>query len=743
VSTLQRHWRGALGRHYAKTINKHNATTRIQNQIRMFISRGVLREKQRIQVLKTYVAMIERRWKSHSWNRTLKRIFHLQFMIRKAKLIQRTYRGYRGRVRYHVFFMQRLRYRNAVKFQSLWRRYKAVIRMEQIRIHHTGQKSAVFIQTQFRAYIARARVRAMRLHYQSAIAIQYLCLRGMAIKKTHRRRRIRAAIRIQRIIRGHLGRIRYSLMKQNKLDEHAAYWRAVAVIAPVLFGYATRRRLAEPVRIHKERRNYAAYELQRHFVAIMLGQKARVRVNGIREANYRADLERRMAIRMQRLARGIAGRQLAMQQREIVERQRELANRIPYYYRMKNEYYLTQNMYHRPFVVKIQCMVRQRIARNRIHRRILDIAAAKIQREIRGFLDIKHAKMKLVELRVEKRKMMERTVTAINVVMRCIRRYEAKKNRKAEMIKWFLGEIGVCIKLQKGLLNFRAMKREEVIMHKASTNIQKIVRGQQAKQYVRRNRKKLLRVKAVRKMEKRNQMALVIQCCVRVYRARQRTQKQRQLREEAERERREFEELELSLEGLHEDFMKELLHIRAQRGARALLAKTKFIQKVAEHKAALEKKAETEKADAARCIQALLRGVIGRRKFREDLPQLKKAHKARTYCFECEQRVATRRCRQCKDKFCIPCYDRIHQKGNRKSHSWVNIKVDVRAVSAGKGSRGSVSFGGLDASSTQAVNPAQIRAQKRSEWQEFYDESARAKYWFNQVTGEASWTQPN
>jgi hypothetical protein len=31
---------------------------------------------------------------------------------------------------------------------------------------------------------------------------------------------------------------------------------------------------------------------------------------------------------------------------------------------------------------------------------------------------------------------------------------------------------------------------------------------------------------------------------------------------------------------------------------------------------------------------------------------------------------------------------------------------------------------------------------KKQEWEEFFDKSARAKYWFNKTTGEASWTQP-
>jgi hypothetical protein len=33
--------------------------------------------------------------------------------------------------------------------------------------------------------------------------------------------------------------------------------------------------------------------------------------------------------------------------------------------------------------------------------------------------------------------------------------------------------------------------------------------------------------------------------------------------------------------------------------------------------------------------------------------------------------------------------------------------------------------------------------QDSSEWQEFWDEQAQAKYWYNQNTGEASWTKPD
>lgn len=54
-----------------------------------------------------------------------------------------------------------------------------------------------------------------------------------------------------------------------------------------------------------------------------------------------------------------------------------------------------------------------------------------------------------------------------------------------------------------------------------------------------------------------------------------------------------------------------------------------------------------------------------------------------------------------------------------------------------------------NASTSTNKNPggdAAVGTKKRAinpkEWEEFYDESARAKYWFNKVTGEASWINP-
>lgn len=117
------------------------------------------------------------------------------------------------------------------------------------------------------------------------------------------------------------------------------------------------------------------------------------------------------------------------------------------------------------------------------------------------------------------------------------------------------------------------MRSVKVIQTKAAVKIQAVVRGKQAKEYVERSRKRLVRQRQARRIDQRHKAAIKIQCRVRCRQARAKANKRRQIREDEERERREFEELELSLEGLHEDFMKELLVIRAQKGARSMLAR--------------------------------------------------------------------------------------------------------------------------------------------------------------------------
>lgn len=108
---------------------------------------------------------------------------------------------------------------------------------------------------------------------------------------------------------------------------------------------------------------------------------------------------------------------------------------------------------------------------------------------------------------------------------------------------------------------------------KASVRIQTFVRGKQAKRTYKYTYKRLVRQRNQRLKERRLKAVIRIQSLFRMRLGRLKVQKQRQLVVEREKDARELEVLEESLVGLHEDFMQELLVIRAQNGVRGMLAK--------------------------------------------------------------------------------------------------------------------------------------------------------------------------
>lgn len=167
---------------------------------------------------------------------------------------------------------------------------------------------------------------------------------------------------------------------------------------------------------------------------------------------------------------------------------------------------------------------------------------------------------------------------------------------------------------------------------------------------------------------------------------------------------------------------------------------SEFIERVRQHKYDMDQRAKQEKQTAAIVIQAFARGTKTRRWFQKALPQLRKALRQRSYCVECESRIALRRCRQCRDKYCIECYDRIHSKGNRRIHSWEHITQDQRTIENAAGAGGVSSRGGVGLDS-DGFGTKRLK-DDRKDWEEFYDSSAQAKYWFNKLTGEASWISP-
>ena len=152
-------------------------------------------------------------------------------------------------------------------------------------------------------------------------------------------------------------------------------------------------------------------------------------------------------------------------------------------------------------------------------------------------------------------------------------------------------------------------------------------------------------------------------------------------------------------------------------------------QKVVKQRLTVEQE-QRQQNRAATTVQAFLRGVMGRFVHKANLPFLIQDLTIRKYCVECEAHVATKRCIQCKDRYCESCYEKVHQKGYRRGHSWEPLVK----VSFGEGS-------GSDISAERPNSPGSRPT--TSQWQEVYDDAAKAKYWFNTVSGEATWVNPH
>lgn len=119
----------------------------------------------------------------------------------------------------------------------------------------------------------------------------------------------------------------------------------------------------------------------------------------------------------------------------------------------------------------------------------------------------------------------------------------------------------------------RFQKREEARRVAAATIIQSVARGYVKRRFIRKHRRRLVRERNAREKERRLRAAVRIQCFFRKTLARWAVRKRRQWVEEQRKEQREWDELEKSLEGLHGDFLLELMAIRLETGARGLLSR--------------------------------------------------------------------------------------------------------------------------------------------------------------------------
>jgi len=453
---IQRCWRGSRGRKIYKSKLRLKASIIIQSAMRMKLGKKRVQRIKKEKLLQRNELITIQRLKSNKIYRSFKKYSQIYLIKINTLILQRIYRGHRGRSRFEGFRLIHRRNIGALAFQTLVRTYLAKRRVRQLLLKRRQLKCALLIQTTFRQYLACLKVSYLKKLHNYAKVIQYLFLRYMAYKEKLKRKRIKSAIIIQSVIRGKFGRKRYNYFYELKITRGEALWNAIKVISPIILGYIIRKRWIKKIKVNSIIRNKNAIIIQTILCAIVLGQKARKKVKQIRKDKKILKHRNYAAIEIQRIQRGIIGRMKFKNCMNLwLIQQERIQNRLPYYYRYKYEYYRTQNLFHRKYIVKIQCAIRIKLARLHVKQRRYFLAARKIQRMIRNHVGIKKAKI-IIERRKSELHTQGFSIVGIQKIIRgfLIRR-RLHKLRNVGVLKWFLFELRLQIITREAIKKFK------------------------------------------------------------------------------------------------------------------------------------------------------------------------------------------------------------------------------------------------------------------------------------------------
>ena len=109
-----------------------------------------------------------------------------------------------------------------------------------------------------------------------------------------------------------------------------------------------------------------------------------------------------------------------------------------------------------------------------------------------------------------------------------------------------------------------------------------------------------------------------------------------------------------------------------------------------------------------------------------------------TKCVECSVDVAVMWCDDCDDPYCKDCFSSVHKAGKRKKHKWTTIGAEPVILEEEGGAGGA---DGYDDGSGGVAGFMQAEA-AGGEWSEYYDDESGSPYWYNETTGESSYTNP-
>ena len=762
VAELQRYWRGCLCRKRLNNKVRNYAATQIMRIARGRQGRAYALKYAECKVLRGRALKIENAYMKYRWRRIRKNIHIFKIQKRMTERLQRVYRGHQGRKRVRRLRNQFVAISSCKKMQNAWRRYKATLVVDKKMRIRLRYRSAAKMQKLVRGVSSRKITVILRKRYRAARRVQCMIRCFLARAKRRQKYVTLCAQTIQRVFRGRVGRERFAWFLNLHLNRERMRNDALVVLRPLILGHRVRRKWGPVLTDYVTRRRNGSTVIQ----CLMRTRIALRRVNRLRsdrdnvelqillakEARIRqAQLEAECAREGQRVVRGFLGRCKGNRRRiEVEELEALRAARVPAYYRLREEYYRDQNMFHRPYLIRMQCAYRCMLARVNMNDKRRQKAALDIEYMWYSYIAIQDAKAFLANLREHRRRQNISAVHTQRIVRGYLGRYEAKKHEHTEIFKWFIGEVHSLGMIGRALQNFRVRKRTQDKINRQMTYAQALVRKFLTRCKFLRGYKRLLRDRDSRRKKKRVRACIAIQGFARIIKAQKIVYKRKLVIAEEKRMKGEEEELDRRIEGIHSDWEQDLLATRISTQVRGNMGKAQAGKKIEENKFEKEKREKQERAKAATRIQALSRGVRRRDSLIPQLPGLRAEKQKRNFCVECEANVAVKRCRTCNDRYCDACYIIIHRKGKRKNHSWEPIHQDSRSVghshpdtSIDKKSKRREAKGQSPKKQEQRQTIAKPSKSTKSEWVKYYDEAARAHYWFSEVSGEARWTDPN
>jgi hypothetical protein len=470
IIEVQRYVRGTLIRFRKWNSLRYHSCVNIQRVFRGRVVRiriiAILRDKK----LRMAVKCIERAWHSLKWDRILKKLFRLQKQGRAAVKIERVYRGHVVRSFFRQKRLEKRHLRGALKMQCLVRRYFAVIKVDILLDNRHRYRSARKIQSILRMFIVRLNVKDIAERLWRSKVIQYSWWCYLSRKELHRRVRNKCAIKIQKNSRGRKGRKRFLYFKTRHDNYESMRLHSIRILTPLFLGYRSRRIWLPKIKSYITRRYNAATKIQKLSsisVSLRLMEEAKIRVSKLRiqrEQESKIDFIMNINIRIiQRVFRGFIGRRRWLAEQTRVRDAYKRRTNLPSYFWIREDYYRTQNMFHRAYIIKLQCFVRCCFAFKLVAKKRRIKFSNRIKRKIKDYQSMQLAK----NILAEKREIMRLQIICAGHMQRISRgfmgRYEARKHHLAEVVKFFIHELKSQGLIGKVFINFRVRKRGIII----------------------------------------------------------------------------------------------------------------------------------------------------------------------------------------------------------------------------------------------------------------------------------------